>query len=87
MAYRSDIDLSTLHKANIDEEVSYKLSWHFSNKTNQQCTKTNFDNFRSRSCSSSNSNDINNNFYTKVSNLNAQFNSTSIHRGKSGTWP
>lgn len=33
MSYSSDIDLSSLHKANnIDAEVPYELSWHFNNK-------------------------------------------------------
>lgn len=83
--YRSDTDLSTYNKLNLDEEVSYELSWHFNKMLHaQKCVKSNFENYKSHT----NSNDINNNFYAKVSKTsNDHFNSSSAHRTKSGTWP
>ena len=79
MAFRSDIDLSKLHKNKLDQEMSYGLSWHYNRMllSQQRSLEKNKMN-----------NDDNNNLYTKASELNDDlFNCLMPHRGKSGTWP
>mgnify|MGYP003546627199 FL=1 len=96
MSYSSDIDLSSLHKANnIDAEVPYELSWHFNNKmhlhshkhkksehiSRNSSTKTDNDHIKSQT-----KHDVNNNFHAKAFKIKDD-NFYSMHRGKSGTWP
>lgn len=80
MAFRSDIDLSKLHKNKLDQEMSYGLSWHYNRMLLAQQS--------SLERNKKNNNDDNNNLYTKASELNDDlFNCLMPHRGKSGTWP
>jgi hypothetical protein len=80
MAFRSDIDLSKLHKNKLDQEMSYGLSWHYNRMLLSQQSSLNRNKTKN--------NDDNNNLYTKASELNDDlFNCLMPHRGKSGTWP
>lgn len=87
MAFRSDIDLSKLHKSKMDQEMSYGLSWHYNRMLMQQEYNAKVDLERSKN-NKNKSNDVNNNFHTKATELNDDlFNCLMPHRGKSGTWP
>lgn len=88
MAFRSDIDLSKLHRNRImDEEISYGLSWRYNRMLNShKSVNTNLDNnVKNRS----NHNDKNNNPRVKGSSSlsNDNFDILPPHREKSGTWP
>lgn len=96
MSYSSDIDLSSLHKANnVDNEVPYELSWHFNNKMHLHSHKHKKSEQTSSNSSRKNVNDhtenqikhdVNNNFHAKAFKIKDD-NFYSMHRGKSGTWP
>lgn len=92
MSYSSDIDLSSLHKANnIDAEVPYELSWHFNNKMHLHSHKHKKSEHISSKVSSNDTknqtkHDVNNNFQPKAFKIKED-NFYSMHRGKSGTWP
>ena len=94
MAYSSDIDLSSIHKANnIDAEVPYELSWHFHSKmllNSHKPVKSDqfyYNNDGAQTQKNSTKSDVNNNnFYAKLFRSNDD-NFYSLHKGKSGTWP
>lgn len=85
MAFRSDIDLSKLHKSKMDQEMSYGLSWHYNRmllSQQQYNTKKDLEKVKNSK------NDVNNNFHTKAPELSDDlFSNLMPHRGKSGTWP
>jgi hypothetical protein len=87
MAFRSDIDLSKLHKSKMDQEMSYGLSWHYNRMLMQQQQEYKADLERIKN-NKLKSNDVNNNFNTKATEMSDDlFNCLMPHRGKSGTWP
>lgn len=90
MAFRSDIDLSKLHKSKMDQEMSYGLSWHYNRMLLSQLQQQQRYNAKKdlESKSSKKSNDFNNNFHTKAPEFDDDLlNCLMPHRGKSGTWP
>lgn len=87
MAFRSDIDLSKLHKSKMDQEMSYGLSWHYNRMLLSQQYQQDLHEKATKN-SSKKKNDVNNNFHTKAYDLtNDLFDCLMPHRGKSGTWP